>query len=464
MTFRILKLTCAAALFLAGGFFQEGQRTSQDTQWPSFRGPNASGVSSGYSLPSTWNLERGENIQWKTSIPGLGLSSPVVWGERVFLSSAIGGSGNAKLKTGLYGNVESVNDDTVHRWIVYCVDRRTGRIVREKTAIQGIPKVKRHPKSTHANSTLATDGKHVVAFFGSEGIYCYDVAGNLLWAKDLGLLDSGFFVAPSAQWEFGSSPIIYKNMVIVQCDVQKGSFLAALNVEDGSEMWRTPRDDVPTWSTPAVYVSGSSAQVVVNGYKHIGGYDAYTGKELWRMEGGGDIPVPTPVVSRDMVYITGAHGRSAPIYAIRLAATGDISLRPGSSSNGAIAWSVDRDGSYMATPIVYGEYLYNFKWNGVVSCYESRSGKRLFQERLGGGTSAFTSSPVAGDGQVYIAGEEGDVYVIKAGPEFKLLAQNSLSEVCMATPAISARMLIFRTQSHLIGISEPSSRQAVPGR
>jgi len=318
-----------------------------------------------------------------------------------------------------------------------------------------VPRVKRHPKSTHANSTLATDGTHVVAFFGSEGLYCYDMEGKLLWSKDLGLLDSGYFVAPEAQWEFGSSPILFESMILLQCDVLQGSFLAAFRVKDGSEVWRTPREDVPTWGTPSIHVSGRNAQVVVNGYKHIGGYDARTGKELWRMRGGGDIPVPTPVIHEDLAFITNAHGPISPVYAIRMSAAGDISLKQDQSASEHIAWSLNREGSYMGTPLVYGGLLYNCRWNGVLNCYSARDGTRQYQQRLGEGATAFTASPVASDGKIYIASEDGDVYVLKAGPTFQLLARNPMGEVCMATPAISEGMLIIRTQNNLVAISNP---------
>jgi outer membrane protein assembly factor BamB len=380
-----------------------------------------------------------------------------VWGNRIFLSTAIGGQGSPRLKIGLYGDIASVKDDTVHRWIVYCLDKRTGEVVWEKTAHSGVPKIKRHTKSTHANSTLATDGRHLVAFFGSEGLYCYDMDGKLLWTKDLGVLDSSFFMAPEAQWEFGSSPVIYENVVIVQCDVLNGSFLAAFNLADGNELWRTSRDDVPTWGTPAVHGSGGTAQVVVNGFRHIGGYDLRTGKELWRLRGGGDIPVPTPVVWEDMVFITNAHGSMSPIYAVRLGAEGDISLRNSESTSEYVSWSLNRDGSYMATPLVYEGRLYNCRWNGVLGCYAARTGDRLYQQRLGEGTSAFTASPVAGDGKVYIASEEGDVYVVQAGPEYRLLAKNSMGQVCMATPAISEGTLLFRTQNQLVAVAGNTS-------
>jgi len=321
-----------------------------------------------------------------------------------------------------------------------------------------MPKIQRHPKATHANCTVATDGKHVVACFGSEGLYCYDVNGKLLWQKDLGVLDAGFFLIPTAQWEFGSSPVLDRDRVIVQCDIQKGGFLAAFRIADGSEVWRTPRDDVPTWSTPTVSREGGRAQVIVNGFRHIGGYDADSGKELWRLKGGGDIPVPTPVVSHGLVFITNAHGMNAPIYAIRTNASGDISLPEGHDSSPAVAWSRPRDGSYMQTPLVVGDYLYNCRWNGILDCYEIATGKQLYDERLGSGTTAFTASPVAGKGAIYVTSEDGDVHVIQPGPKFGSLAVNSLGGICLTTPAISEGVLYFRTREQLIAIAEPTRR------
>ena len=446
---------CVALLALVSGPAQDGAR---GVNWPSFRGLNGSGISEGYSTPARWNAETGENVGWKTPIPGLGHSSPTVWENMIFVTSAVSGQEKPVLKVGLYGDIAPVNDDTVHSWRVYCLDRRTGRQLWEQTAHAGVPKIKRHTKATHANSTVATDGKHVVAFFGSEGLYCYDLKGKLLWKKDLGLLDSGYYVVPSAQWGSASSPIIYKNTVIVQCDVQKGSFIAAFSLKDGGEIWRTPRNDVPTWSTPAIFETGSRAQLIVNGYRHIGGYDAATGQEIWKLTGGGDIPVPTPVIAHGLVFITNAHGRMAPIYAVRLGATGDISLKGEEKANQHIAWSQTREGAYMQTPLVYGDYLYTCRDNGVLSCYEARTGNRVYQVRLADGRTGFTASPVAGDGKIYFTSEEGEIHVVKAGPEFELLAKNPMGEICMATPAISEGSLFFRTQGHLVAISEKSKR------
>jgi len=459
MSARLLKMTQIITLLIAFTLFSTIASYAQNIHWPSFHGSNGTGIADGYPLPVKWDVTTSENILWKVPIPGLGLSSPIVWGNKVFVSTSISEQKNQLFQPGFAGGIDSVDDDTNHSWIVYCLDKNSGRIIWEHVAHSGVPKIKRHSKSTHANSTLATDGKHVVAFFGSEGIYCYDMDGTLLWSKSLGTLDSGFYTNPQAQWEFASSPIIHNNMVIVQCDVQKDSFIAALDINDGSTIWNTPRNDVPTWSTPSIHVSDGNVQIVVNGYMHIGGYDAATGKELWRMKGGGDIPVPTPIIYGKMAFITSAHGPKAPIYAVNLDARGDISLGDGETSNAHIVWSQDRNGSYMATPMVYGEYIYICELGGILSCYDVKTGKRVYQKRIG--TSSFTSSPVAGDGKIYISSEDGDVYIVKAGPNYELLETNSLDELCLATPAISEGILIFRTKDHLVAISNPTSATAL---
>ncbi len=422
--------------------------------WPSFRGPRAKGIADGFPTPTHWDVDTMDNVKWKTPIPGLGHSSPVVWGDRVFLTSAVNVTGESDLQVGLYGNVESAKDDTMHRWMVYCIDKKTGKVLWEQTAHEGTPAVKRHTKASHANSTPATDGKHVVAFFGTEGLFCYDIEGKLKWKKDFGKLDSGWYVEPKAQWGFASSPVIHKGQVFIQCDVQTGSFIAALDIKDGSEIWRTPRDDVPTWSTPTIYKKGDKTQVIVNGYKHIGGYDVKTGKELWKLGGGGDIPVPTPVSAHGLVFITSAHGRKAPLYAIRPTAKGDITLEEGETSNKYVAWSEDPSGAYMQTPLVYGDYLYSCRDNGILKCFDPKTGERVYRKRLGSGRRGLTASPVAADGKIYFTSEDGDVYVLRAGAEFEILATNHMHEVCMATPAISEGMLLFRTQHHLVAVAE----------
>lgn len=252
----ILLLSIVVAVWAADS------KAASDRNWPSFRGRNAAGVAEGFPLPIQWDLATSRNVLWKTAIPGLGNSSPIVWGDHLFVSTAVSGVGKPEWKPGLYGDIASVQDDTPHRWIVYCLDKRTGGIVWERTVLIGVPKVKRHPKSTHANATMATDGRRLLAFFGSEGLHCFDMKGTPLWSRDFGVLDSAFFVAPEAQWEFGSSPVIYEDMVFIQCDVLKGSFVAALKLDDGTQIWRTLREDVPTWGTPAVYDDGIRPQIL----------------------------------------------------------------------------------------------------------------------------------------------------------------------------------------------------------
>jgi outer membrane protein assembly factor BamB len=421
--------------------------------WPQFRGIAAQGIAEGMGVPTAWSVTDPKAVRWTAAIPGLGLSSPVVWGDLVCLTTAISGQKEAGIKPGLYGDIAPVQDDTEHEWRVYCLDKRTGKTAWERSAHKGVPRIKRHTKATHANSTLATDGERLVAFFGSEGLHAYDMQGTPLWKKDLGVLDAGYFMVPAAQWETGSSPVIHDGVVIVQADVQKNSFIAAFDARDGRELWRTPRADVPTWGTPTVHRVGGETQIIVNGWKHIGAYDFKTGKEIWKLTGGGDIPVPTPVVHDGLIYITNAHGQQgAPVYAIRDTARGDITLPAGATSSEHVAWSHPRDGGYMCTPLVYQGLVYIVKYNGVLNVYDAKTGEKKYQERFAGGTSAFTSSPVAADGKVYFANEDGQVFVVKAGPAFEILATNDMGAPVLATPAISEGRLIYRTARQVLAI------------
>jgi outer membrane protein assembly factor BamB len=419
--------------------------------WPSFRGANATGVADGQYPPLRWDAEKGTNILWKTPIPGLGHSCPVIWGERLFVTTAISGDPKATFKPGLYGDVDSVDDRSVHTWNVYCLDRKRGKVLWDQVAYKGVPRVKRHMKGTHANPTPAADASHVVACFGSEGLYCYNHDGKLLWRRDLGTLDSGWFYDADYQWGFGSSPVIYRDLVLVQCDVGKGSFLAAYRLADGEEAWRTPREEIPSWGTPTIVEGPKRTELVTNATKFARGYDPLTGKELWRLGRHAEITVPTPFYGQDLIFITSGYRPVQPIYAIRPGATGDISLPKGKTSNDSIAWSTEKNGPYMPTPIVYGEYLYVCSNNGIVTCYEAKTGKQVYKQRLGG-RGGYTASPVAADGKLYFTSEEDGVRVVGAGPKFQLLAANPLGDPCMSTPAISDGMLFIRTQHYMLGI------------
>jgi outer membrane protein assembly factor BamB len=424
-----------------------------ERQWPGYRGYMASGVLDNANLPATFDFDKQENIRWKIEIPGMGISSPAIWGNRLFITTAVSTADKAGFKPGLYGDVTPIQDSSVHEWKVYCIEKSNGKILWERTSYKGVPKIKRHPKSTHANSTIATDGKHVVAFFGSEGLYCYDIDGKLLWQKNFGVLKSVFFTMQKAEWEFASSPIIYKGVLIIQCDVLENSFVAAYDVKTGVELWKSERDEYPGWCTPNIYTNSGKTYVAVNGFKHRGGYDFATGKEVWKMSGGGDIQIPTPVIGNNLIYFNSAHGKSSPIIAVKTSATGDITLNGDETSNSGVQWSLPRVGSYIQTMLLYRNLLYNVNWNGTINCLDPLTGKEVYNAKLGSGKS-FMASPVASDGRIYVVDEEGTVYIIKDGNTFNLLAEIPMKDICMTAPAITDGMIFFRTQHNLFAVGK----------
>lgn len=428
--------------------------SGKTVHWPQFRGPNARGLAEGFTTPTKWDATKGEGVRWKTPIPGLGHSSPVVWGDRLFVTTAISGTHNDSLRVGLYGDIAPVLDKSEHEWKVFCLNKKTGKVLWERTAHKGVPAFYRHTKATQANSTPATDGKHLVAFFGSEGLYAFDLDGNLLWKKDLGPLDAGYYMVSDAQWGFGSSPIIWRDLVLVQCDVQKNSFVAAFKVATGEEVWRTTREDVPTWGTPTVHEGPKHPELIVNGYKHIGGYDPLTGKELWKFAGGADIPVPTPFVAHDLIYITSSHSEPRPIYALRLGLEGTITAPESGESNEFVAWWKRDYGTYMQTPIAVGDLLFTCNDNGVFTVHDARTGEKVLRKRVGSGKTGFTASAVSADGKLYYTSEDGDVHVLRADRAAEELAVNPMGEVCMATPAISEGSIFVRAQKHVFAISD----------
>lgn len=428
----------------------------QAQNWPQFRGPAASGVVEGGASAVTWDAAKSINTRWKTAIPGLAHSSPVVWGDKVFVTTSVNSAAKDETRFGLFGDVAPVQGDLKHTWKVYALDKATGKILWERIASEGVPKVMRHPKSTHADSTPVTDGKYLVALFGSEGLFAYDLKGKLLWKQDIGVLDSGWFYDPDYQWEHGSSPIIYKDLVIVQADVQKNSFIAAYSLKNGKLVWKTERDEISSWGTPTVYVGKTRDELITNGSKAIRGYDPATGKELWRLTPNSEVTTPTPFAAHDLIFVTSGYRIIQPIYAIKPGANGDISLKDDKASNESIAWSKKRGGPYMPTPIVYGDLLYACSNNGVLTAYNAMTGEQVYQERLGGKGGAFTASPVASDGKVYLSSEDGEVFVVKAGPKHELLATNPVGEVMMATPALSGGLVIVRGINHVFAFGEPA--------
>lgn len=451
-------LACSLLLFWTAGAAQA------DGAWPSFHGPQAHGVAANDSPPVSWNLETGENVRWKTPIPGLAHASPIVWGDHVYVVTVVGELEDPELRVGLYGDVGPAKDDGVQRWWLYALSAETGEVTWKRLVHEGEPAVRRHTKATHANATPATDGERIAVFLGSQGLHVFGMDGTPLWKKDFGTLDAGFYMMPAMQWGFGNSPVFHDGKLVVLADVQKGGFLALFDAADGKELWRVPRTDVPTWSAPTVVevdappaAEGATAvpatQIVVNGYKHMGAYDFATGAEVWKMANGGDIPVPTPIAGHGLVFLTNAHGRLAPVYAIRADATGDISLEDDATTSDGVVWSVLRgSGAYMQTPVLLGDELYVCRDNGVLTVFDARTGKEHYKERLTSSGDGFSASGVAAGGHLYFTSEVGDVHVLRAGTAFDRVATLELGEVAMATPAIAHDTLYFRTKGHVIAI------------
>lgn len=426
--------------------------------WTGFRGNNASGVADGQFPPTVWNAEEGLNLGWKARIPGLAHASPIVWEDKIFIATAISGDTTAEYRVGLYGDVDYVNDKSEHVWKLFCLDRSDGHVLWEKVAHTGVPRVKRHPKATQVNSTPVTNGKYVVALFGSENLVCYNMAGEVQWQNDPGVLDAGWFYDEEVQWGHASSPIIYKNSVIVQCDRSKDSYLAAFDLASGKELWNIKREENPSWGTPTVIPGKDRDELVTNSSNFVYGYNPATGEELWRHKMNSEVVVATPVFDNDLIYLTSGYPPSRPVMAIRPGGSGDISLSDSLKTSDQVAWRHKSGGTYMPTPIAYQGYFYTCNNNGILTCYDAITGERKYKARVAGrGNYAFTASPIAADGKLYFSSEEGEVFVLRAGPEYELIAKNQVDEILMATPAISNGMIYIRGQEHLFAFGSQLS-------
>lgn len=420
--------------------------------WPSFRGPEAKGLADGLNPPIEWDADLPLNILWKTPIPGLSHSSPIIWEDRVFIAAVVSDNPNPEFRRAfaLIGAEAAISSKDTDRqsWRLYCLDKKSGLILWEKIVHEGIPKNKRHPKNSHASQTPATNGKYVVVYFGSEGLYCFDMEGNLQWSQELGTMEHPM------GWGFGSSPIIYKNLAIVQGDQNKNSFIAAFELETGKKAWSTSRDVITSWSTPTVYEGETRAELLTNGTDYLVGYDPMTGKELWSLKGTSRQSIPTPFEANGLFYFFSGFHSVGPMFAIKPGASGDITPAEGENAGPYVSWRAERGAPEIPTPIVYGDYLYVVSNSGILSCYRADTGELVYKERMGGIGGAFTASLIAAEGRIYLTSEDGEIFVIKAGPTYELLALNSMGDVCLATPAISDGMLVIRTQHHLFGIGE----------
>ncbi len=417
--------------------------------WPSFRGPGARGVADGEGLPVSWDVASGKNIHWTVAIPGVGHASPVVWKDRIFLISAVGPE-NPQQLLGKQGGSDIAGDMTPHSWRIFCVDAGKGEILWEKEVYSGVPRAERHGKGSYANATPATDGKTVVAIFGSQGMAAFDLDGALKWKTDLGVLDGGLHRDVTSSWGHGSSPVISDGRVFVQIDRHSDSFLAAFDVETGERIWTVSRDEWPVWATPTLVETADRTELIVQGGRYARAYDPATGKELWRLEDDAKVKIPTPFVSDGVIVLAGGF-RGRPMFAVRPGGSGDITLAEGATGNDFVAWHSEPGGPYTCTPLAYRGLLYTIRDTGVFHVHDLKTGELIHSLRT---QAAHSASPVASDGHLFVTSEDGEVLVYRAGREPELLARNAMGEPCLATPAIAQGTLFVRTMRHLFAIGE----------
>jgi outer membrane protein assembly factor BamB len=393
-------------------------------------------------LPDSWSTT--ENVAWVTSIPGLGWSSPVVWGDHVFLTSVINTGQQEAPKPGFYlGDWPA--STAPHRWMVYDVDFETGNVRWAREIGSTPPGRAKHLKNSYASETPVTDGERVYAYFGNMGLYAIDLSGNPVWSKTLGPFPT------RNNWGTGASPALHDGRLFVVNDNDGQSFLAAFDARTGAELWRVNREEGTNWSTPFVWQNELRTEIVTSGSDKVRSYDL-TGKLLWEFSGMSTISIPTPFERFGLLYVSSGYvgDRLRPTYAIRPGASGDISLGPGETSNAHIVWSWPTAAPYNPTPIVYGDLYYTLFDRGFFTSHDARTGREVYgRQRITGDASGFTSSPWAYNGRIFAMSEEGDTYVIQAGSEFKVLGKNSLDEMTLATPAVARGSLFVRTASKL---------------
>jgi outer membrane protein assembly factor BamB len=414
--------------------------------WPQWRGPEGRGISPETSVPLEWSSDR--NIAWRTPIPGRGHSQPIIWDDRVFLTTAIEGPVVEGAKAVPHTDAgkpflhpDSVGANRQHTFKVLAIDAKTGTVLWQRDAWQGTPYDDRHKRSSYASTTPVTDGKLVYVWFGSEGLYAYDFQGHLAWKKDLGGI-------ATLGMGTGASPILYGDLVILQCDEDSGdkSFIVALDKRDGREMWRTPRKVQVSWSTPVIARAPNGRdELVANGTEFVIAYDPATGKELWRTTGVQSNAIHTPVFGHGLVIVT-AGFPAKKVIAIRLGGSGDITNTP------QVAWTYEKGTAYVTSPILVGDYVYLTTDSGILTCLDAKTGEIKYEGGRPPAPSRFMASMVAVGDTLLQPSEAGDVYVVRAGPRHEIIRTNSLDETITASPAIANGRIYLRTEQHLVAI------------
>ncbi|MEX2168625.1 MAG: PQQ-binding-like beta-propeller repeat protein [Pirellulales bacterium] len=420
-------------------------KTDSTVNWPQFRGPGSRGVAGGANLPDRWSAT--ENVAWKTDVPGRGWSSPIVWGDRIFLTTVITSGTSDEPKKGLYfGGDRPQPPEAVHQWKVMCLDLNTANILWERLVHEGKPESSIHLKSSYASETPVTDGERVYCSFGNLGVYCFDMKGKELW---------DFPISPRAMrfgWGTAASPVLHGDRLYLVNDNEEESHVLALDAKTGSEVWRTPRDEKSNWATPFVWENSQRTEIVTPGSGQVRSYDL-EGQLLWSLEGMSSITIATPYEHNGLLYLSSGYvlDLQKPIYAIRPGATGDISLTDGATSNDFIVWSQPTAAPYNPTSLVFDDRLWVLYDRGLIACFDAKDGNEVFGvQRLRNGR-AFTSSPWAYNGKVFCLNEDGVTFVLKSGDEFEVLQTNALAEddMCMATPAMAGDRLIIRTSARV---------------
>jgi outer membrane protein assembly factor BamB len=416
--------------------------------WPQWRGPNATGVALYGNPPLEWSENR--NIRWKVEIPGRGSSSPIIWGDRVFVTTAIPTDGQSRApvpqQSGRHGP-PSIEPSSVHKFVVYAFDRGDGQILWQKTVREERPHEGTHQTGTWASNSVVTDGKHVYAYFGSRGLYCLDMDGNLVWEKDFGDMTKRMSFGE------GSSPVLHEDKIIVLWDHQGPSFLYALDKTTGQEVWKVSRDEITSWTTPYVVELNGKHQVVTSATGEVRSYDAATGELIWHTGGMTLNPIPSPVSADGMVIVMSGF-RGNALLAIHLAdARGDI------TGSDAIVWKLERDTPYAPSPLLYDDALYFFKSNSaILSSFQAKTGQEYISRKRLDGMGTIYSSPVGVDGRVYISDRDGNTLVIKHGPEFEILASNSLDDGFDASMAVVGDEIFLRGHKNLYCIARDSQQ------
>ena len=437
----VLTLVVGMSLMLAGvSVFSEKAAAGN---WPQWRGPDGSGISNEKNLPSEWSPTK--NIKWKTPIDGRAHSSPIVWGNKVFLTTAVEGAvvpGAKAVKHVIDGGKEFLHPDSVgadrnQTFKVICLDRESGKILWQSTAWEGTPYDNRHRKSSYAASTPATDGKLVYAFFGTEGIYAYDFKGNLAWKAQLGKLGT-------VGMGTGTSPILFDNLVIVQADEENGeaSFIVALDKKTGKEVWKKDRKVQVSWSTPLLAHTAKRAELLTSGTESVIAYDPATGAELWRHKGLESNAIPSPVANSEMAFLVAGFPAKVAM-AIRLGQSGDLTGTPN------VPWTYAKGTAYVPSPILYGDYLYLTTDRGILTCIDAKTGEVKYEGGRIPIPATFTASPVAFEGKLLMTSEDGDTFIVKAGHKHEILGTNSVGEPVYASPAIADGRIFIRGEKNL---------------